>query len=409
MHLMFLRQIFRDMRAQKLRSALTLFGIFWGTSALILLGAFGHGIHKHQEKQFKGLGENIVIVWPGRTSMNYEGLPKGRAISLRESDIELVRQQIPELAAVSIEYQNWNIPVKRDKVMLTAQLAGVDAEYGDMRTCIPDWGGRFLNKVDVEFKRRVCFLGNEIKQDIFGDEDAVGQTIQISGVPFSVVGVMVKKGQDSSYSGRDEDKVFMPYTTSAMMFGHTMADVMIWKAQSLDVHQTAKDKMFSILGQKHKFSKDDKQALWMWDTTENMEFFSGFFWGFRIFLLMISFATLVVGGIGVANIMYVVVKERSREIGLKLALGAKKGFVLAQFLLETLFITFIGGVAGFGFAMAIISIMPSMNIEDYVGVPSISTVEAVLSVSLLMAIGILAGFFPARRAATLNPVESLKM
>ena len=147
----------------------------------------------------------------------------------------------------------------------------------------------------------------------------------------------------------------------------------------------------------------------MWDTTENMEFFSAFFWGFRIFLLMISFATLIVGGIGVANIMYVVVKERSKEIGLKLSLGAKKGFILIQFLLETLFITFIGGVSGFAFAMLLIKLLGSADIEDYVGIPSISPVEAILSVSALMLIGVLAGFFPAKRAASLNPVQSLKM
>ncbi len=409
MHLMFIRQILRDMRAQKLRSGLTLFGIFWGTAALILLGAFGHGIHKHQEKQFKGLGENIVIMFPGRTSITYEGLPKGRGIMLRESDVALMKEQIPELQSASIEYQNWGVSVKRDRVRVSAQIAGVAPEFGTMRNVIPDWGGRFINDVDVEMRRRVCFLGNDLAVDVFGDEDPIGKVIEIQGVPFTVIGVMVEKGQDSSYSGRDEDKVFMPYTTSAMMFGHKYADIVIWKAQSLEVHDVAKRKIFELMGKKYKFSPDDKQALSMWDTTENMEFFSSFFWGFRIFLLMISFATLIVGGIGVANIMYVVVKERSREIGLKLSLGARKGFILTQFLLETLFITIIGGVTGFAFAMLLIKLIGSMDIEDYVGVPSVSTVEAVLSVSLLMLIGVLAGFFPARRAANLNPVESLKM
>jgi putative ABC transport system permease protein len=406
---MFIRQIFRDMRGQKLRSALTLFGIFWGTSALILLGAFGHGIHAHQVKQFHGLGENIVIMWPGRTSMTYQGLPKGRAIYLREEDVSLLKAQIPDLGPISIEYQNWGISLKRGKVILSSQIAGVSAEYGDMRNVIADWGGRFLNETDVNLRRRVCFIGNDLKNDLFGETDAVGQVVEVNGVPFTVVGVMVKKGQDSSYSGRDEDKLFMPYTTSAMMFGHTMADVVVFKAKSLDKHNDVKDQAYKVLGKKYKFDPLDKQALWMWDTAENMEFFSSFFWGFRIFLMMISFATLIVGGIGVANIMYVVVKERSREIGLKLALGAKKGFVLVQFLLETLFITFLGGATGFMFAMGIIRMFPSFDLEEYVGIPSISNVEAIASVSLLMLIGLAAGFFPARRAASLNPVQSLKM
>jgi putative ABC transport system permease protein len=409
MHLMFVKQIFRDMRRQKLRSVLTLFGIFWGTTALILLGAFGHGIHANQVKAFNGLGENIVITWPGRTSMNYSGLPKGRTIWMREADVKLLREQIPELLGISIEYQNWSIPVNYSKVRIVAQLAGVEPVYGEMRNVIPDWGGRFIDDIDVDLRRRVCFLGDDLKNDLFGEEDAVGKVIEIRGIPFTVIGVLKPKKQDSTYSGRDEDKVFLPYTTSAMMFGHTLADVVIWKARSLEVHDHVKRKFYEIMGNKYKFNPDDTQALGMWDTTENSEFFTNFFWGFRIFLLMISFATLVVGGIGVANIMYVVVKERSKEIGLKMSLGAKRGWVLLQFMLETLLITFIGGFSGFLFAMTLIKVFPSFDLEEYVGIPSISSVEAILSVSLLMIIGVLAGFFPARRAANLNPVQSLKM
>ncbi len=409
MYLMFLNQIFRDMRGQKLRSLLTLFGIFWGTTALILLGAFGHGIHVHQEKQFKGLGENIVITWPGRTSITYEGLPKGRSVWLREADVDLLKERVPELQSISIEYQNWSVPVKHGKVILSAQLAGIAPEYGSMRNVIADWGGRFINDRDVQQKRRVCFIGNEIKEDLFGSEEAVGKVIEIKGVPFTVIGVMTKKGQDSSYSGRDENKIFLPYSVSAMMFGHTLADVVVWKAKSLDIHNRAKEKIYQVLGNKYKFDPADKQALGMWDTTEQMDFFGKLFWGFRIFLLMISLATLIVGGIGVANIMYVVVKERSKEIGLKLSLGAKKGYVMLQFLLETLVITFIGGSAGYLFAMFLIWVFPRFNLEDYVGTPSVSGFEALMSVGALMSIGILAGLFPAMRAANMNPVQSLKM
>ncbi len=409
MYLMFLRQLFHDMKGQKLRSALTLFGIFWGTTALILLGAFGHGIHAHQVKKFNGLGEHIAIMWPGRTSMTYKGLPRGRSILLREDDVTLMKEQIPELEAISIEYQDWSIPVRHDKVLISARLSGVAAEYGDMRNVIPDWGGRFVDEIDVRLRRRVCFLGNELKDDLFGSAKAVGEIIEISNVPFTVIGVMKPKGQDSAYSGRDKDKIFLPYSTSAVMFGHTIANVIVWKAKSLEVHKIAKRKIYEVLGKKHKFDPGDNQAVSMWDTTENLDFFTNFFWGFRIFLLMISFATLVVGGIGVANIMYVVVKERSKEIGLKMSLGAKKGFILSQFLLETLLITFIGGFTGFLFAMTLIRIFPSFNLEEYIGIPTISSFEAILSVSLLMVIGLFAGFFPARRAANMNPVQSLKM
>ena len=397
------------MRSQKLRSMLTLFGMFWGTSALILLGAFGHGLYVSQEKAFKGLGENIVIQWPGRTSYEYEGLPKGRMIYLREADVDLLKSQVSELDAISIEYQNWWILAERGRSRIRSQVAGVAAEYGSMRNVFPDAGGRFINELDVKLKRRVCFIGNELKTELFGRNEAVGELIKVNGIPFTVIGVMVKKEQDSSYSGRDEDKIFMPYSTSAMMFGHTLADVIVWTAKSTDLQELAKARIREVLGTKYKFDPKDHEVTPMWDTTENMEFMYAFFGGFRVVLLMISLATLIVGGIGVANIMYVVVKERSREIGLKLSIGAKRWFILAQLLLETLVITFMGGIAGFIFAMGVIELFPLLNAEEIIGIPSISMLEASLSATMLMVIGILAGFFPARRAAYLNPVQALKL
>ncbi len=410
MNLMFIKQILRDMRGQKLRTVLTLFGIFWGTAAVILLGAFGYGIHMNQQKAFKGLGEDIVIVWGGTTSKSYEGLPRGRRIMQRVEDVELLKKQIPEIKYISPEYTEWNKPVVYEDKRIVAPIVGVWPEFGPMRNVIALMGGRFINQNDIDDRRRVCFLGNELKEQIFGEEkDAVGEMIQISGVPFRVIGVLKEKQQDSSYNSRDSRKIVIPSTTFVALYGQNYVDNVVWKAESTEVHKIANQKYFDIMGKRHKFDSSDKQALMIWDTTENTEFFTYFFWGFRIFLYIISIATLIVGGIGVANIMYVVVEERTREIGIKMALGAKSGFVLRQFLFETMFLTAFGGIMGFLFSSSIVYLFPRLNFDEYVGVPEISAFVSIGTIVALLIIAILAGYFPARRAATMDPVKALKI
>jgi putative ABC transport system permease protein len=406
---MFIKQILRDMHGQKLRTVLTLFGIFWGTAAVILLGAFGYGIHMSQEKAFKGLGEDIVIMWGGTTSKSYEGLPRGRSIIQRIEDVQILKEQVPEFQFISPEYTEWNKPVIYKKTRLVAPIVGVWPEFGEMRNIIPEMGGRFINQNDLDQRRRVCFVGDELSEQIFGDEDPIGKTIEISGLPFVVIGVLKHKEQDSSYNSRDSRKVIIPSTTFQAVYGQDYVDDVVWKATSKEVHPIAMHKYYEIMGKRHKFDPTDKQALMTWDTTENTEFFTYFFWGFRIFLYIISIATLIVGGIGVANIMYVVVEERTREIGIKMALGAKSGFVLRQFLFETVFLTFFGGIMGFLFAALIVMLFPKLNLEAYVGIPEISSFVSIGTISALLIIAILAGYFPARRAATMNPVKALKM
>jgi putative ABC transport system permease protein len=409
MKLMFIKQILRDIRGQKLRTILTLFGVFWGTAAVILLGAFGYGIHVNQIKAFKGLGENIVIVWGGTTSKSYEGLPRGRRITHHIEDIHALKEQIPEIQYLSPEYTEWNKPIVHGKTRLVAPVIGVWPEYSPMRNIIPDAGGRFVNQNDMENRRRVCFIGNELSEQIFGEDGKpVAEIIQISGVPFTVIGVLKPKEQDSNYNGRDTRKVYLPSTTWVALYGQNYVDNTVWKAQSTEVHAIAKQKYFDVMGKKYKFDATDEQALMMWDTTENTEFFTYFFWGFRIFLYIISIATLIVGGIGVANIMYVVVEERTREIGLKMALGARGGFILRQFLFETVFLTFFGGGMGFLFAYTIVKIFPRLNLQEYVGIPEVSTFVSISTIGALLIIALLAGYFPARKAATMNPVQALK-
>ena len=403
----FLRQMLQDVRHQKMRTLLTLFGITWGTVSVALLVSFGEALEKRIKKNQHGLGENIVIAWPARTAIPFQGLGKGRRIRVSEEDIEALRREIPQ-ATFSGEYARGTSAFRRERARVTPGLSATSPVFAVMRNIIPAAGGRYVNDVDVDRRRRVVFLGDKLKQDLFQDEDAVGKTVMIDNTPFLVIGVMQEKAQDSSYSGRDKDKAFVPETTYKGLFTQPYVDNFIFQAKdAADVPMVTR-RVYEVLGRRHKFDPDDKQAIGMWDTTEADKFFRVFFGVLRAFLAVVGSFTLIVGGIGVSNIMYVVVEERTREIGVKLAVGAKPRFILGQFLVETLTLTAMGGVLGFLITLAVIAVFPA-QLDEYVGTPEASPVTILTTAALLGVIGLVAGYFPARRASLLDPVVALKL
>jgi len=403
------KQFFNDVRRQKLRTFMTMGGILWGTLAIVLLFAFGKGIHKAQMKSWKGLGENISIIWPGSTSEPWQGLPRGRTIRFTEDDVCMMKARLSSVGAISPEYGRWNVPIVYERKKSLQHVVGIWPEYGPMRNVIPEMGGRFINELDIAGKRRVAFIGDRLKDELFGATDAVGQYIFVNDVPFRVIGVLKKKPQDSSYSGRDEWKVFIPSTTFQGIYSYYYPNnIIVQPREGYHMNLTKKD-IYRLMARKYKFDPDDTEALMIWDTAENFRFLETFFVAFRIFLIGIGVATLITGGIGVSNIMNVVLEERTKEIGIKMALGAKKGMIMFQFILETLFLTAIGGLIGFFLGLGIVKIFPLFNVEDFLGVPSIDTIGSVVAIGILGLVGLVAGFFPARRAANLQPVQALKL
>jgi putative ABC transport system permease protein len=401
------RQLLRDIRAEKLRTFLTVFGIVWGTVAISLMLAFGTGLHKHMIYTTAALGDRIVIAWPGLTSVPYEGLGKGRRIRITDEDIAAARET-PGLKAISGEYEN-NMKVEYGTKTMSVDTSGVTPEFGAMRNMVPQMGGRFINDIDQKDQRRVAFLGNKLSTDIFGTSSPIGKTILVHHSPFLIVGVLVEKDQDSNYSGPDNSKMMIPSTTFRAINGDKYVDNFVFQAANSGTTKKLIEDLRASLGKRLRFDPKDTEALSCWDTTEQFQFFDLFMLAFNSFLGIVGVLTLVVGGIGVSNIMNVVVEERTREIGIKMALGAKQRYILGQFLIETMLVTFLGGAIGFAISLSVCAVFPKLGLGEYVGDPVVSPLVAILTSLALGIVGLIAGYFPARDAARLDPVVAMKL
>jgi len=401
-------EFLRDMRAQKLRTFLTVFGIVWGTVAIVVLLAFGMGFKRQLAINMHGIGESIAIMFPGRTTKPYEGFGIGRPILLTEDDAALLATEVHDIRRISPEYSSQETPVRLGGNIVNSLIAGIYPIYGEMRNIIPAQGGRFINDPDMQLRRRVVVLGDGVKEMLFGESDAIGKMIFVGEIPFTVVGVMMKKTQNSSYNRRDRDRVFIPATTFRSVFGVRYVNNIIFQPVDPTRSEEVIRRVREVLGKKYRFDPADEDAVWIWDTAEFDKFAFYFFLAFNIFLGLIGSFTLAVGGIGVANIMYIVVQERVKEIGIKRAVGAKKSSIMTQFFLETIFIIGLGSSAGFALAVGITRALAYIPIREYVGTPEISPEVAVATMVLLSAIGLTAGLLPAKRAANLNVVDCLR-
>jgi len=402
----------REMRYQKKRIWLTISGIAWGTLSIILLLSFGEGLKQQMAKANKGLGVNIVIMYGGQTTKTYQGLPKGRNIRFTDEDIELLRSKIPQITRISGEYDLYGTSLTYNEKTITERVTGVLPEFEEMRTHYAAAGGRFINKTDIDQRRRVIFLGNNLKDRLFGAEEAVGKQITMNNLPFTVVGVMQEKMQMSMYGGPDENKGTVPSTTLKALEGRSHLSRIVYQVNNLDYAATIKQQIYEILGRKYRFDPTDERALGIWDTIEQTQVAGNMLIGIQLFLGLIGALTLLIASVGVANIMYVSVKERTQEIGIKRALGAKRRHIKQQFILEALMIAVVGGIIGGVVSLLIVQGLQGIPVSDgpleLLGKPTFSWPIAISTATILGVVGLAAGFFPARRAARVDPIESLR-
>ncbi len=408
---LFLKVMLREFKAQKLRMGLTILAITWGTIAITLLMAFSVGIERQMRKAGAGLGKGVVILWPGSTTMPYQGLPQGRRIVFKPEDMDLIKERVSEIDKISGEYMRWGVSIAYGSKQVSKLVSGVYPVFGEIRSHVPQMGGRFIDPIDFQNKKRVIFLGDKVAKELFAGEDPIGKLVMVNNVPFNVIGVLVNKLQDSNYHGSDDDYAVIPASTFVMIFGDPYFDNIVYTIKPGVDSKAAEASLFRVLGAKYRFDAKDTHALWLWDTVEQAEEMRKMFLGITIFMWFIGGMTLVIAGVGVANIMYVAIREQTREIGTKMALGAERRHIIFQFMTEAMSIALLGGTLGLIFSVAVIRIFwlfPMEGALAFLSRPFINWPVAFATVATLSIIGFLAGFFPARKAASINPVEALR-
>jgi putative ABC transport system permease protein len=411
----FFRNLFRDLVRQPLRTALTLSGVVWGTFSVILLLAFGDSVAKAQIKRFHGMGSGIVLVFPSRTTLPWQGFIRGKPVRITPETAEAIPEKVPGIEALSPEFVGSRI-IRYGRKEFRNTVRGVNPSFELMRNTIAE-KGRFIDPEDMADRKRVCFIGDVLAADLFAEEAPVGKTVFIDGVPFLVVGVMRTKLQSSNYNGqRDERCAFIPWTTYASLYGAKYVSNIIFRPLDRDRSKAVMAGVKTHLAQLVGFDPADPDALGIWDTMEFERQFTTFFLAFTIFLGVLGAFTLLVGGIGVASIMRVVVDERTREIGVKLAVGARRRTILVQFFSESLAIMFLGGLAGFGLAAGVLGAINAfargttadLSFTGFIGVPVLNPLVVVSTVLILIVIGVVSGIIPARTAASTDPIEALR-
>jgi putative ABC transport system permease protein len=406
----FLRNLARDLVRQPLRTILTLSGVVWGTFSVVLLLAFGDSVGKAQIKRFHGMGQGIVLAFPSTTTLPWQGFLKGKAVRITPEMVEAIPEKVPGIEVISPEFVGSRL-ISCGRKEFRDTVRGVNPQFELMRNTIAE-KGRFIDAEDMAGRKRVCFIGDVLASDLFGTEEPVGKAVFIDSVPFTVVGVMRTKLQSSNYNGqRDESCVFIAWTTYASLYGNKYVSNFIFRPLDLSQSKAVTDEVKGHLAKILGFSPADPDAIAIWDTLDFEKQFTTFFLAFTVFLGIIGSFTLLVGGVGVASIMRVVVDERTREIGIKLAVGARRRTILWQFFSESLVIMLLGGLVGFGLSAGVLQAakaVPAGDFTDFVGIPVLNPLVIISTVFILLVIGVIAGMIPARTAASTDPIEALR-
>ncbi len=393
------------------RPASVLLAVAWGTFSMMLLLAFGKGLQRQMDLGRQGLGTDPVVLWAGATTRDWEGMKPGRAIRFSQEDVDALRRNVPELDQVAAEWSKWAVDLRWGTKSVSAHLTGVLPCFEQIRAHIPERGGRFLDELDQDGARRVVFLGPDLKTRLFGPAEAIGQTVFVHGVPCTVIGIMIRKQQNGMYGGPDAESASIPLSTFETIFGKRDYDDILYTVSATHTTAEVEPKVRAVFADRQRFDPKDESAIHVWDTARNHEESDRIFRGIEIFLGVVGGMTLMVAGVGLANMLFVTVHRRTREIGLMMAIGARRAAVISQIVGEALLLAALGGYLGIGFAWLLVELIQRIPVQSealqFLGKPALSVPVGAVTVLVLVGIGCLAGALPARRAARLNPVEAL--
>jgi len=404
------------LRRNYTRTMLTMLGIVWGIATVTLLIAYGSSFRQILVNGFDAFGKSVVICWPQQTSEQPGGQRAGKKVQFELADLDMVKANAPLVKHACLETVRRPGIAYGERLVGTAPIRGVCPEYGEMRNEIPA-EGRWISPADELERRRVAFLGRRVREQLFSGRPAVGETVQIRGVRFEVIGVMARKIQLSNYFSSDDDSVWIPFSAAGDLWNTKYPQVMVFEPIAPQFEKKAMTQVLAAVATRQQFSPTDKKAIQMYGRDEFRPVIDAITIGLEVLLTFVGALTLGIGGVGVMNIMLVSVDERIREIGLRRALGAKKWHIKLQFLAETLLIMLLGGAVGvilsYGIAAAV-GTLPLMGplFEDDSGKADIhlkiSLATVMLSTFVLLAVGVVSGLVPALRASKLDPVEALR-
>jgi putative ABC transport system permease protein len=406
-----LQEILYTLRQNKLRTLLTAFGVFWGIFMLILLLGAGRGMQNGVWQDFGTEVLDFIIVWTAETSVPYRGMGPGRKITFTLADVEAVRQQVPGIRVISAERFAESGNVNYGRKVSTGQILGVPDEYFALKDDVPFTFGRKVNPLDLDESRKVVFIGTAVAERLFAkDEDPVGKEVRVKDVVMKVVGVFYDKGG----RGQNSQRVLMPLSTMQKMYGRGDITDNIWVRPQPGVDPFELEKrMLEVLKRRHDVSPDDRRGINSFNMAMPAQSVNSLFTGITIFIWFVGLGTLMAGIVGISNIMIITVKERTREIGVRKALGATPFSIVSTLLLESTLVTAVAGYLGLVCGVGLLELVSFTLRKAGVTLPYFLNPEvdfqvAVTALLLLVGVGVLAGLAPAVRAARITPIEAMR-
>ncbi len=400
-----LQEILATMAKNKLRTVLTGLSVSWGIFMLVILLGAGNGLLHGIENQFKDDAINSIWVWADKTSLPYKGMNAGRDIVLKNDDHDFLKQNYPEIKQLTSRYGKWNVPVTFKKEFGNYSFRGVHPGHQSLEnTQIIE--GRFINEEDLKETRKVIVVGKVLIDELCKGENPMNQIVEIYGIPFKVVGIFKDDGNE-----REERTLYIPINTAQRVFNaeNTVDQVMFTTGDiSLKESQAIAQKLTTDFARRHQFDPKDSRAIYVRNQLENFQEVTNIIDGVNIFIWFIGIMTIIAGIVGVSNIMFIVVKERTKEIGIRKAIGATPNSIIWMVLIEAIFVTGVFGYLGLVGGILLLEGIGSGIQSDFFANPEVDLKIAIFTTIVLVIAGGAAGYFPARKAALIKPIEALR-